>query len=599
MFSYFVCMVISLNMLSWGQQLDYNQLASHPRLILQDGDVQAIKGFYDRSANAKRVHDKILSDCKQLLVESPVVRKVTGRRLLSVSREALKRIFYLSYAYIITEDTRYAERAEREMLAICEFEDWNPSHFLDVGEMTMALAIGYDWLYGYLPTSSKRVIEKAIYEKGLLPSEGEKVWFFKAANNWNQVCNAGMIYGALAIMEQYPDYCKVLINKCLLSNPIGQKCYEPHGTYPEGYSYWEYGTGFEVMLIAALQSALHTDAGISSQESFMRSAEFMTFMVAPSGLCYNFADSGSSSHCMSPKYWFARERKDASIVVTDEMMISEGKVPSDRLLPIYMVFGSSLDFSNQNLPKNKVWVAQGEVPIYIYREGWNSPEDAYFAIKGGHASTNHAHMDAGSFVYEWGGVRWSVDLGMHNYHILEQAKVDLWNRNQKSGRWEVFRISPHSHGVLTFDGKDHQVNGIATMEDSHYAADKKYVKFNLTPTFDGQVAKVTREAQLDKDDLLTITDQIMTLDFPTVAEWKIATKAKAEIISSNVIKLTEKDKTMYLKLSSSVGAEAKIWPEHNYKDFELRDKGVSRVGFTLPLKANQQVSIEVSFSPDI
>ena len=97
MFSYFVCMVISLNMLSWGQQLDYNQLASHPRLILQDGDVQAIKGFYDRSANAKRVHDKILSDCKQLLVESPVVRKVTGRRLLSVSREALKRIFYLSF----------------------------------------------------------------------------------------------------------------------------------------------------------------------------------------------------------------------------------------------------------------------------------------------------------------------------------------------------------------------------------------------------------------------------------------------------------------------------------------------------------------------
>jgi hypothetical protein len=33
------------------------------------------------------------------------------------------------------------------MLAAAAFSDWNPSHFLDVAEMTAALAIGYDWLY--------------------------------------------------------------------------------------------------------------------------------------------------------------------------------------------------------------------------------------------------------------------------------------------------------------------------------------------------------------------------------------------------------------------------------------------------------------------
>ena len=30
------------------------------------------------------------------------------------------------------------------MLAIAQFADWNPSHFLDVAEMTMGMAIGYD-----------------------------------------------------------------------------------------------------------------------------------------------------------------------------------------------------------------------------------------------------------------------------------------------------------------------------------------------------------------------------------------------------------------------------------------------------------------------
>ena len=594
----FILMLLC-TVMSFGETvLNYDKLAPHPRLLLQNGDIDAMKEFYMKSNNAKLVHDKILSECDAFLSQEPVERVVTGRRLLSVSREALKRIFYLSYAHLMTQDIKYATRAEKEMVAICEFQDWNPSHFLDVAEMTMGLAIGYDWLYPHLSDMSRDAISTAIYEKGLRPSENTKqAWFFTATKNWNQVCNASMIYGALVIMERYPEYCKSLIDKCLKSNPISQQCYEPDGVYPEGYGYWDYGTGFEVMLVAALQSALGTDAGIASQKSFMDSAEFMTYMVAPSGKCYNFADSGSGANCIPSKYWFARQLNNASLVVTDEMLLANGKVPNDRLLPIYMIFGSALDFNNQSLPKKKVWVGQGEVPIYLYRSGWTHPEDTYFAMKGGHASTNHAHMDAGSFVYEWKGVRWSVDLGMHNYHTLEKSGVDLWNRNQKSGRWEVFRISPHAHGVLTFNGKDHQVNGIATMTKSSYSPERKEVEFDLSPTYQGQAKEVKRKAVLDANDLLTITDFIVAGDESSQLEWKISTLAEPKIIGSDVIMLTQSGKTMYLKLKGVKGAEAKIWPEHNYMDFELRDKGLSRVGFVLPLKANQRVELEVRFQP--
>jgi len=65
-----------------------------------------------------------------------------GKRLLAISRIALKRIYYLSYAYRMTGERKYALRAEQEMLAVSRFTDWNPTHFLDVGEMVMALAIG-------------------------------------------------------------------------------------------------------------------------------------------------------------------------------------------------------------------------------------------------------------------------------------------------------------------------------------------------------------------------------------------------------------------------------------------------------------------------
>ena len=203
-----------------GQTLDYDNVAPHPRLLLRSGDAEAMRALPSKSANARAVHERIIAEADKMLSAEPVRREMTGRRLLSVSREALRRIFYLSYAHVVTADDRYAARAEREMLAVCEFADWNPSHFLDVGEMTMAVAIGYDWLYGRLSRRSRSIIGTAIYEKGLRASENDRhAWFFRAENNWNQVCNAGMIFGALATLERSPEYCKALIDRCVASNP--------------------------------------------------------------------------------------------------------------------------------------------------------------------------------------------------------------------------------------------------------------------------------------------------------------------------------------------------------------------------------------------
>ncbi len=581
-----------------GQNLDYDKLAPHPRLLLRSGDLENMRALPSKSANARVVHEKIVSEADKMLAAEPVTREMTGRRLLSVSREALRRIFYLSYAYLTTDDTRYAARAEREMLAVCEFDDWNPSHFLDVGEMTMAVAIGYDWIHDRLSRRSRSIIGTAIYEKGLRASENDRqAWFFRAENNWNQVCNAGMVYGALATLERSPEYCEALIAKCLASNPTAQKSYDPDGGYPEGYGYWDYGTGFEVMLVAALQSALGTDAGISAQKSFMRSAEFMTYMTAPSGRCYNFYDSGAGAGCLPAKYWFARQTGDASTVAVDERFIEAGKIPNDRLLPVYMVFAAGLDLSKSHLPKRRTWFSGGIAPVFICRSGWTSADDAYFAIKGGHASSNHAHMDAGSFIYEYGGVRWAVDLGQHDYNRLEQAGVDLWNMKQDSPRWDIFRIGPDSHNTLTFNGNRHNVDGHADIVRHFDAPRRKGAVIDLTPVFEGDAKRVVRTAELDKNDWLTLTDHIENGANESAVEWKMATEARAEIVDPHTIRLTQNGKSLDVKLRSRAEGEAVIWPEHDYKPFEISDKNVRRIGFAIRLKAGETADLVVTFVP--
>ena len=118
-------------------------LPNHPRILMFKGEEAAIKKTISSDKSWTKLQQAIIAESDRLLAVPPVERIQIGRRLLDKSREALRRLFFLSYTYRTTGDKKYVDRAEKEMLAIAAFTDWNPSHFLDVAEMTMALAIGF------------------------------------------------------------------------------------------------------------------------------------------------------------------------------------------------------------------------------------------------------------------------------------------------------------------------------------------------------------------------------------------------------------------------------------------------------------------------
>ncbi|MEE4286312.1 MAG: hypothetical protein V2I31_09195, partial [Mariniphaga sp.] len=201
----------------------------HPRILLLEGEEEQIRDLIEADQTWRKMHMAILEKSTEILGKPELERVMTGRRLLSVSREALKRIFYLSYSFRLTGDKRYLNRAEEEILAVSRFSDWNPSHFLDVGEMTMAVAIGYDWLFEDLTESTRMEARSAILLKGIEESKKGNNWWLTSENNWNQVCNAGMVFGALAIQEDYPDLAEEIINRAFESIPLAMDEYKPDG----------------------------------------------------------------------------------------------------------------------------------------------------------------------------------------------------------------------------------------------------------------------------------------------------------------------------------------------------------------------------------
>lgn len=94
----------------------------------------------DNHPEWQKMHNLILRECDVLLKGPDLERKMQGVSMLKVSREMWKHAFYLSYAYRMTGDKRYARKVERDMLTVCRFSNWNPEHCLDGAEMTRGVA---------------------------------------------------------------------------------------------------------------------------------------------------------------------------------------------------------------------------------------------------------------------------------------------------------------------------------------------------------------------------------------------------------------------------------------------------------------------------
>lgn len=252
------------------------RLPAHPRILLLKGEEGVIEKSIAGNPVWKKMHETILHASDTMLTLPTLERKLIGRRLLRRGRECVRRMFYLSYSYRMTGEEKYWLRAEKEMLAISQFSDWNPTHFLDVAEMTMGMSIGYDWLYDKLSSESKKIIREAIVKKGMELSFDERYnSFLRATHNWNQVCNAGMTYGALAVAEDHPEISKQIIERALntISLPMGD--YKPDGGYPEGYSYWNYGTSFNVMFLSAIEKVFGSDFGLLQSPGFLKTGSFL------------------------------------------------------------------------------------------------------------------------------------------------------------------------------------------------------------------------------------------------------------------------------------------------------------------------------------
>ncbi|WP_268035621.1 heparinase II/III domain-containing protein [Algoriphagus sp. PAP.12] len=530
--------------------LQKNLRKSSPRLVFDKPILKDLKKNMKSDPVLQNMY-AVIQESAETIYEQPLLERIMeGRRLLSVSREMLYRINMLGFVYLMEKDPEVLARINEEVIAVCNFSDWNPSHFLDVAEMALAVSFALDWTAGDLPQSTQELAKKALIEKALLPSwpeYGENPWWAYGTNNWNQVCNGGMIAASIAIAEDEPELASKTISRALDGLPHSLVEYGPDGVYPEGSTYWAYGTSFSVTTAAMLESAFGSDFGHWEFPAFKESAIFRTLANAPSGWYYNFADCGDKRSAAGDitLAWFASKSGNPQFFEKERFLL-----PAEETGKLFRLAGAAMAWISQYEEKGgegvpTAWKGEGSNPVVFFTGGENDPRGYYFGGKGGRGMVNHGNMDAGSFIFELDGVRWSIDPGNQSYNELEQTGFDLWGRCQSCERWTLLTKNNYGHSTLTVNDSLHRTEGQSELL-SFKEGEKPEAIFDLSKTLEGQVKSASRKFIKDSPASITIEDEITLSESTKLITWQMMTTAEVEITDGGAI-LRQDGKTLYLE----------------------------------------------------
>ncbi len=531
--------------------------------IMENVTKQSPRLFYDKATESKlikAIHNQpntfmanyyalIKEYATGILEKPPLSHELTGMRLLGVSREAMKRISALSLVYRVEQSPDHLQRLQEEIETVCHFSDWNPSHFLDVAEMCMAVSTGIDWCGEALPAETLSLAKEAIVEKAMKPGfDPEYTWWVNAHHNWNQVCHGGLSAGAIVIARDKPALAARVISRAVEKLPLALEAYAPDGAYPEGPSYWGYGTFYNVLAIDMYETAFQTDFGLPNRPGFMESATYRLVVTSPTGAYFNYSDAGDSKtislRTREILSWFATKTGDALYFDKENFarqVARSGQENASRASAYAMAWLARFEQEKaSSLPT--CWKAGGPNPIAIFRAAPGENTGFFLGVKGGSASVNHANMDVGSFVFDLHGVRWSVDPGNQSYHELENTlgTDNLWNMDQASPRWGLLTKGNLFHSTLTINRERHRVNGFAPIVAFDTAHQEKKVRLGLDEIFTDQLNGATRtfikanEKTLRIEDILELSSHTRNITWAMITTANVYTRPEgAKLVQEN------------------------------------------------------------------
>lgn len=568
----------------------------HPRILADGAAFDAIKARVAQGGLSAGIYGAVKAKADKTLSEKvSVYEKPDGKRLLTVSRRVRDRVAELALVARLENDPRYAERAWRELEAAAAFPDWNPAHFLDTAEMTHAFALGYDWLYDRWSEEQRRVLRAAIVEKGLKCGlkvyESKKGWP-RNENNWNQVCNGGLISGALAIADAEPELAERIVREAVRSVPLAMRHYEPDGAGTEGVTYWGYASHYNIVLLSALQTALGTDFGLSKVGAFGKSGYYPMYLCGAGHWSFDFADCSVVRISEPQHFWLARHYGEP-LFSRFRLEALESREETGNIWDLLWFDDSGRSADLTTLPLDRHFRG---AECASMRTSWD--KDALIVgIQAGDTMNlgGHRHLDLGSFIVDALGERWIIDSGKeHETYMVHQ------NHQPRHAFYRV-RAEGHNVPVLNPDkGPDQNPKAVAAFTRFESAPANAVATVDLTQAYKQNASRVQRTFDLQERKRLLVTDEIDAVK-PSELWWFLHTEAKVALSGDGrTATLSQKGKRFTVRLVEPAAAAFTVMPCSplpTSPNPEKQADNSKRRKLALNLKGVQKTRIQVALEP--
>ena len=173
----------------------------HPFLYFSAKDIPAIRARMDGPEVADR-RTRLFNRANNLLNAAPATD----------SRSMQGNCGLLAFAYVVSGDTQYAQRAIQEALATAAMDQWTTGFDFNRGadlvssERSLGTALVYDWCYDVMTPEQRAILRNALLEKGVAqyyntvnPALNPNWYTYDPVNNWRGVCHGGSGIGALVL----------------------------------------------------------------------------------------------------------------------------------------------------------------------------------------------------------------------------------------------------------------------------------------------------------------------------------------------------------------------------------------------------------------
>jgi hypothetical protein len=506
---------------------------NHPYLLFNQEEKERMLKDIKKDPELSEIYEKVLLEANRHL-KIPKDYSLPPREqdvdyysiLRNFQYEHLGPARTLAFAYQMTGNPEYAEKAFFHADMLCKISDWTYvfhqfpylyrrvwpygveddqvvfSFDIQTARISTHLALVYDWIYDYMDKEQRDRIRGGLLENSILQVRGENIeyhWWASAHScNWSGVCYSGAGMAALALLKEDPKLIDVVESSyngvSLMLDELGVD-----GGWIEGRGYWGYMLGHSSWFMETVKQLTGSSYNLFKHPRLKNNfADFVLYTMPA-----NFCDGGSGpigNSWMINKY--IEETGDQTAAWYRDTFLESSESMYDLIYRKPDVKGKEPEVKSKHF-RTIHWAAM--------QSSFTDDNTVTIVCKAGeNDDPHHGHLDCGQFIVNYKGENFISEPARAEYDLYYFAKE----------RWDYVQASSEGHNVVFVNGekqipakiKDQPWREvIGTNIDEFYTSERQdyVVMKNLENAYPGKEMKSwQRKIVLEKPLLSVVIDKV-------------------------------------------------------------------------------------------